>query len=265
MPVTSSDDRFAYRQSDRALDPNLPEIRSIDLEALWRWPVAGWGDITRIPHISLAYGAVFAAIAVALLLGLTRFGLESLILAFAGGFLLIGPVLAAGLYEGSRRLELGQPVGIRDIALAAFRAPGQLALLGLTLMLIYMAWIHTALLLFLLFMGTQPFPPIQDFIPSLLLTTRGVAMLSIGSVEGALLAALVFAISAVSAPMLIDRPVGATKAILTSLRAVQFNLKPMALWAALVAACMVAGLINPVRRAGRGVSADRSCDLACLS
>lgn len=227
-----------------ALEHAFVEIRRVDIEAPWRWIMAGWADVERMAHISLTYGAVFAALAIVLFLGLTRLHLESVILALAGGFVLIGPVLAAGLYEGSRRLERGEPVRVKEILLAAFRAPGQLALLGLALLLIYIVWVQTAFLLLMLFIGAEPFPPLENFIANLLLTTRGVALLTVGTIEGAALATLVFAICAVSAPMLMDRPVGVAEAILTSVRAVRLNLKPMALWAALIAAFMIVGLLT---------------------
>lgn len=243
MAGISRDSRVVSFDNDaHTLEHAFVEIRSINLDAPWRWLSAGWADIRQMPQVSFAYGAVFAGIAAVLLFGLMQLGMGSLILALAGGFLLVGPVLAVGLYEGSRRLEGGETVRWKDIALAGFRAPGQLALLGLALMLIYFAWIQTALLLFMVFMGTQPFPPVENFVSELLLTTRGVALLTIGTIQGAALAALVFAICAVSVPMLMDRQVGAAKAILTSLRAVWFNLQPMALWAALIAVCMGLGL-----------------------
>jgi uncharacterized membrane protein len=222
----------------------IPAIRQVDVEAPWRWIVAGWADLTRMPAISLAYGAVFTAIALGLFAGLADLGMSSLILAFAGGFMLIGPVLAVGLYEGSRRLERGEPIHVKDVVLAGFRAPGQLALLGLALMLTYWVWVHTALLLFMIFMGTQPFPPVDRFVETLLMTNRGVALLTVGTIEGAVLAAVVFATSAISAPMLMDRPVGAAEAILASFRAVQLNVRPMALWAGLIAAFIIGGLLT---------------------
>src|SRR5690349_12346186 len=82
-----------------AQDDTSVAIRQIDLEAPWRWIVAGWTDMLRMPYISLTYGAVFSIVAVCLFLGLTQIGLQSSILALAGGFLLIGPILAVGLYE----------------------------------------------------------------------------------------------------------------------------------------------------------------------
>jgi uncharacterized membrane protein len=243
MAAISRDEKIIpINQDHHALEKAFTEIRTVDIEAPWRWIAAGWADMTRMMPISLAYGAAFTAIAIALLFGLTRIGLESVILALAGGFLLVGPILAVGLYEGSRRLEGGEPVRARDILLAGFRAPGQLALLGLALLMIYVVWMQTAFLLFMVFLGTQPFPPMEDFISSLLLTTRGVTLLTVGTIEGAALAILVFMICAVSAPMLMDRRVGAVEAIVTSVRAVRFNLKPMALWAVLIAAFMALGL-----------------------
>ena len=217
-------------------------IARVDVEAPWRWLSAGWSDLLAMPHISLAYGAVFAAVAVGLWFGLSTVGWQSLMLALAGGFMLIGPVLAVGLYEASRRREAGLPIKLRDIIFAGFKAPGQLSLLGLTLLLIYMVWVQIALLLFMMFFGSQPFPPIDEFVPHLLFTWQGVTLLVVGSAVGAALASLVFAICVVSVPMLMARPVGATTAIFASARATILNIKPMALWAALIAAFVAVGL-----------------------
>ena len=228
------------------VSPDLLErhiaVRQVDLEAPWRWLAAGWSDLLAMPHISLTYGAVFSALAVGFWFGLASVGWQSLMLALAGGFLLIGPVLGVGLYEASRRRQSGVSVRLGNVLVAGFRAPGQLALLGLALLLIYVAWMRTALLMFMLFFSDGPFPPIEEFVPRLLFTWQGVTLLTAGTIVGAGLAALVYAISVVSAPMLMDRRVGVAAAILTSVQAVRLNLKPMALWAVLIAAFVALGL-----------------------
>lgn len=217
-------------------------IRKIDLEAPWRWLAAGWSDLLAMPHVSLTYGAVFAVLAIGFWFGLARVGWQSLMLALAGGFLLIGPVLAVGLYEASRRRQMNMQVRLGDVFVAGFRAPGQLSLLGLALLLIYMAWVETALLMFMLFFSDAPFPPIEEFVPRLLFSWQGVTLLTVGTIEGAVLAALVYSISVVSAPMLMERPVGVATAILASVRTVWANPKPMALWATLIAGFVAVGL-----------------------
>lgn len=217
-------------------------INRIDLEAPWRWLAAGWADMKRMPVISLAYGVAFAFLAVVMLYGLTLSGWQALFLPLAAGFLLIGPVLAAGLYEGSRRLQDGGSLSASGLVLAGLQAPGQLALLGLVLLLVFLAWVETAFLLLMLYSGENAFPPLQGFIEQMLLTQRGVAVLVVGTIEGAALAALVFTISAISAPMLMAKPVGIATAIYASVRAVRLNFWPMALWAALIAAIMVVGI-----------------------
>jgi uncharacterized membrane protein len=230
----------AITQNELEVRHILP-IGRIDIEAPWRWLSAGWKDLWTVPHISLMYGAAFTLCAAGLLGGLSVIGWQALILALAGGFLLVGPVLAMGLYEASRLISRGQPVSWHQVLVAVLHAPGQLALLGLALLLIYLAWLETAFLLFMMFFADQPFPPLADFIPSLLFTWRGVAMLVVGTVVGAGLAMLVFAASAISAPMLMDRPAGVAAAVFTSVRATQLNPRPMALWAALIVALTALG------------------------
>jgi uncharacterized membrane protein len=217
-------------------------ISRIDLEAPWRWLAKGLADMAAMPQISLAYGAVFALGAVGLWFGLGTLGWQSLMLALAGGFLLVGPVMAVGLYEASRQRALGAKPGLADVVFSGFRSIDQLSLLGLALGLVFMIWVQLAFLLFMMFFGDRPFPPIDEFVPRLLFTWQGVTLLVAGSIAGACLAAIVFSISVISAPMLIDRPVGATSAIFASVKATALNIGPMALWAVLIAVFMAAGI-----------------------
>ena len=94
-------------------------VCQVPFDAPWAWLAAGWRDLWAAPQVSLTYGAVFAIVSAALAVGLMVGGLESLILALGGGFLLIGPVAAVGLYETSRRLERGERVRFGDICESA--------------------------------------------------------------------------------------------------------------------------------------------------
>ncbi len=218
------------------------DVRRVDLEAPWRWLSAGWLDLLAFPHISLVYGAAFAAIAIGMWFALGSLGWQSMLPVFAGGFMLIGPVLGVGLYEASRLRQAGGPVRWREVLFTGLSSPIQLSLLGLALFLIFVVWVQVAILLFMMFMGGSPFLPIDEFVPRLLFTWQGVSLLIVGTVVGAILAALVFAMSVISAPMLIDRQIGVASAVIASLNATMLNMKPMALWAVLIAGFIAAGI-----------------------
>jgi uncharacterized membrane protein len=217
-------------------------VVQVAFDAPWGWLASGWRDLWAAPHVSLAYGAAFAVLSIGLTLGLMVSGLESLILALGAGFLLIGPIAAVGLYETSRRLEIGQRPGLGDILKVATQAPGQLGFFGAILAFLYVVWAQIAFLLFMLFIGSNPLPPANEFLPTLLFTPRGLGLLVSGTIVGGAIALLVFAISAISVPLLMTRRLDAVTAIRASLAAAIANPKPMALWAALIAGFMALGI-----------------------
>jgi uncharacterized membrane protein len=217
-------------------------VEQVAFDAPWNWLARGWRDLWTVPRVSLTYGVVFAALSMGLTLGLMASGLASLVLALGGGFLLIGPIAAVGLYEASRRLESGQSAGLRDGLRAGVHARGQLGFFGAILAFVYFVWVQVAFLLFMLFMGSKPLPPATEFVPTLLFTAHGLGLLVAGTMVGGALAFLVFAISAVSVPLLMTRPLDAVTAMAASLAAVIANPKPMALWAALIAGFMALGI-----------------------
>jgi uncharacterized membrane protein len=221
--------------TDSSVHHGLPPVRRLELDRPWAWLAAGWDDIRRAPAVSLTYGALFTAISFLITAGVFLLGLEYLLFPLAASFMLVGPMLAVGLYETSRRLETGAPVSLGSALFVATRSPMGLAFLGVALMALLLIWMRAATLLLALFLGPMAFPPLTEVIPTLLLTSQGVALLVVGTGCGAILAALVFAISVVSVPLLMERDIDVVSAVIVSLQAVARNPKPMLLWAWLVA------------------------------
>lgn len=219
-------------------------IREIPMEAPWSWLSRGWGDLRRVPQISLLYGGFFVAVASIILLGLSRYGAQSLMIVLAAGFLLLSPLLAVGLYEASRRLEANQPITLRDVVFVKTASPGQLVFLGLFLGFLFLVWIDLSIFIFAMFWGPQSFPPLDAFIPTLLLSWFGVSMLLVGTMVGGAMAGLVFSVTVVSIPLLMTRRVNAVTAMAASLQAVSKNAKPLILWAGLIAVLMFLGFVG---------------------
>jgi uncharacterized membrane protein len=112
-----------------------------------------------MPHVGFAYGAALTAGGWALVLLMLWAGAVWAILPSTAGFFLVAPLLAAGLYEASRRRERGEPVTFADCARGLRRNGSQLALMGVALLLLHLFWVRIAGLLFALFFGIGPAPP----------------------------------------------------------------------------------------------------------
>ena len=209
-------------------------IHKVQVDAPWSWLAAGWRDIWAAPGVSLLYGLLCSLISVVLVFALFRLELTSLILALAAGFLLVAPLLAVGLYEASRRHETGDEVTLKSVFLVSTKSPVQLAYMGVLMMIALLVWIRVATLLFALFFGAGTLPPLDQFVDDLFFSWRGLGMLGLGSAIGGFIAFVIFAASAVSIPMLLDRDVDAVTAVITSFRTVGENFPAMLLWGALI-------------------------------
>jgi uncharacterized membrane protein len=209
----------------------LPAIRPIDFAAPLRWLGLGWADLWRQPAASLFYG-VAVAVTGAVILGVTA-NLPYLFAAAITGFLLVAPMLAAGLYELSRSYLAEEPVSLFDSMLAWERNPSGLVSFGLLSMLAGTAWQLASAVIVALFYKGSPLGPLAMMI-EVLVNPQHYLMFFIYLCAGGVLAAIVFALSVVSMPMLVDRQCNLLEALATSVNAVAENPLPLALWALII-------------------------------
>lgn len=235
----SSDDK---QMSDTSSARPVLTVQKIARDAPWEWLASGWRDMWATPSISLVYGFVFFAVSVCLTSGLMVLDLLPLVLPLAAGFMLMGPLLAMGLYETSRRRTKNETLTLSQALFVNPAAPAQLGFIGVVLMIVLLVWIRIATLLFAIFYGTASFPPLQEFVPMLLFTFQGLSLLAVGSVIGGILAFTIFAFSAISVPMLLDRDIDAITALIASVDVVRQNFLPMVLWAWLIAVLIGFGI-----------------------
>ena len=225
-------------------DPRpIPTVNSITLDHPWRWLAAGWQDLVSSPLVSLGYGLLFVAASYLLTAVVFAGELYFMLLPLAAGFFLLAPLLAVGLYEVSRRRERSEPVSL-SLALGAWsRNPVNLMLLGLVLMMAFLCWMMVANLVFALFYSGTALT-VDNFVAQLFLSGESPAFLFAGVISGGVIAALVFTISVISVPMLIDGDVDLGQALQTSVASVRDNPRPLLLWAALIVMFVVLGMVS---------------------
>jgi uncharacterized membrane protein len=216
----------------------MPVVREVRWSRPLTWLRRGGHDLRRLGWRSAVYGVVVAAGGVVLLA--VAWGATYLVLALIGGFLLVAPFVAVGLYALSHQLEAGEAVDMRG-ALFAWRAnAGSIALFGLMLVLSMFVWERLAAIIFALFFGSS-MPEFARLVADMRGAAEFLPMAATFLGTGALLAAAVFTLSVVSAPLLLDRPVDAVTAVLTSLQCCRRNPGAMLLWSALLAGITALG------------------------
>jgi uncharacterized membrane protein len=214
------------------------ELRPLRLSDPLRWLALGWRDFRRAPGIGLFYGLAFMLMG--WLLATVYQRAPAYVLALAAGFLLMGPLLCLGLYHASRALERGEKPDFAASLLAFESRLGPLAIFGFVLLVLEMLWGRVTLVIFAVSFDGMP-----DFKGSLraLLEPENLAFIVAWLAAGAVFAGLIFSVSVISIPMLLDRPVDAITAGLTSLRLVLSQPGVMVAWGALITALVVAAML----------------------
>lgn len=219
----------------------LPEVRSVPIGHSLAWLAAGWRDLWANPIASLAYGLLFAMAGDLITLFAWRQG--HLFIVATSGFFLVAPLLAGGLYEISRRRQQGLSSTFFSSLAGGRRNAKELAKFGLLLGLIGVVWERVSTWLFLL-LAPDIAPDLVTLLAEIHLSTDHRDLLLIWILSGGMVALLVFAVTVVSVPLLLDHPVGVRAAILTSLRAVDANLSLMVVWGAIVVLLTAIGFMT---------------------
>ena len=213
-------------------------LRPLRLADPLRWIALGWRDFKRCPVIGLFYGACFVAMGWALLK--VYEAAPAYVMALSAGFLLMGPFMCLGLYRASQRLERGEEPGFADSLLAWEHKLGSFSVFGFVLLVLEMLWGRATLVIFALSFNGMP-----DLKGSLgaLADPANLAFTLVWLGVGAIFAALIFAISVVSMPMMLDRDTDPITAGLTSMRLVLSQTAVMLFWAALIAGLVMLSLL----------------------
>ncbi len=219
----------------------LPRVEKITLRDLAASLRSGWRDFRRAP----AYGIFFSSVYVVAGILLVHFGAGTLAwtLTVSLGFPLVAPFAAVGLYEISRRLGNGESLNWYGILGVVLREKDrQLPWAGAIIVMYFLFWTLLAHMIFALFMGPGAMTNVTTSL-DIYLTPTGIAMILTELAIGGILAFVLFALTVVSLPLLLEREVDFVTAMLLSISAVRNNLMVMTVWSFSVAALLFAGML----------------------
>jgi uncharacterized membrane protein len=213
--------------------PFVANSRILPRNAPFKWIHQGAEDMKRAPAVSLLYGLAMTLLSILIAYSSWKFGALGLYLGMASGFLLLGPVLAIGLYSFSCQLEQGR----KPIVGYCVREGGShikdMLIFSFILLIIFLVWARAATAIHIFF------PENADY-TALDLTL----FLGIGTAIGAIFSTVVFTASAFSLPMIMDRKTDAITAVITSINAVLRNKLTMLIWASIIVSFVAVGFLT---------------------
>lgn len=221
----------------------VPTINHVGFGDLATVLTLGWRDFTRAPLYGLFFAAVYVAGGWLIWWALTTKGQLWWTLVASAGFPILAPFLACGLYEVSRRLEAGERLDWPGVLGVVVRQKDrQIPSMAVVIVVFFLFWNFLGHMIFALFMGLQVMTDVSSSF-AVYLTPNGLMMLAVGSAVGAVFATVLFSITVVSLPLLLDREIDFVTAMITSFGTVQANPVVMLAWGAIIAGLVFVAMI----------------------
>lgn len=221
----------------------VPVVRTIHISQLRDVLAKGWDDFLAMPTHVVFLAAIYPVAGVLIYSAVFAYDLIALLYPLATGFALVGPFAAIGLYELSRRREMGLDTSWRhafDVVHSASFGP--LLATGAMLVFLFAVWIGVAQWIYQASFDRHPLA-IVPFVEEILTTGAGLRLAIVGNFIGFMFALAAASLSVITLPLLLDRNVGFGAAVLTSLRVVAHNPVTMLAWFAIVAGALALGTI----------------------
>ena len=226
-----------------AAPSGVPEIQRVSCGTVFTALKRGWSDFLAAPGYGAFFGGFYVVCGIAMFWVTQVTGQIYWLAILVFGFPLLGPFAAVGLYEVSRRLENGTPLNWREILGVIWRQKDrQLPSISAIIILIFLFWSFIGHMIFALFLGLSTMTNVTSSY-EVFLTANGLMMLGVGSLVGAGLAALIFAVTVVGLPLLLDREIDFVTAMIVSVSTVTANPGPMLLWGITVIGLLFAGML----------------------
>ena len=229
---------------DDDFDTVMPTVRTMQFQDIIECLQQGIKDFRTAPLFGLFFGGIFAAIGIIITAALFVWQKHWLIYPFLIGFPLIGPFIAVGLYEVSRRIENGEPLVWREIlGLIYKQSQRETRWMAFVMLFVFWIWMYQVRLLFALILGQISFSSLESFLDIILNTQEGLIFIVVGHVIGALLALTLYSITVVSMPLLLERDCDFITAIITSVKAVFNSPLVMLSWGVFVTLAVMASFV----------------------
>ena len=226
---------------DLAQPPSIEILRAdgSDLAAALR---AGWRDLRAAPMYGILFSVVYVIGGWGMLLAVSYGGMVWLMIPASVGFPILGPFIACGFYEVSRRLERGQTLVASEIVGVIWSERNrQIPMMSAVILVFFLFWNFLSHMVFALFLGTATLTNVSTS-AEVFLTGAGLMMVGFGTAVGAVFSGVLFSLTVVSLPLMMDREVDFITAMLTSLRCVVAAPVVMLGWGGIIAVALGLGM-----------------------
>lgn len=222
----------------------IPEVNALHFDDLGACLRKGFADFRRAPVFGLFFGGIFAFGGLLIVQTFVVFDKGWMIYPVMIGFPLIGPFVAVGLYDVSRRLEAGRPLAWSEIlTVISAQTSRQLPYMAFVMLFIFWIWIYQVRLLIALILGRVSVPDFSTFLQIITTTPEGWAFILVGHVVGACFALLLFSLTVISIPLILDRDVDFITGMITSVKTVLKSPLVMLSWGVFVTLAVMASFI----------------------